>query len=133
MSIAIEFSVNPKGLLDEGAKLANDRYTWRLGKKVDLDSSFMTRKLNKPKGQQVTKNTIHWIKRLQLLTDVKYHKAYNKNKVTYTLFREIASIIFTGFDNFEKINMTSIGDAWEFPPTVGYYNPEEAWSYPDEL
>ena len=133
MSIKIEFSVNPKGLLKEGAKLANNRYSWRIGDNVNKDSSHMTSNLNTRKSQSVTKNTIHWIKRLQILSDIKFDKAYDKNKITYGLFREIASAIYTGFDNYDKINMTSIGHAWEFPSKSEYYNIEEAWSYPDEL
>jgi hypothetical protein len=134
LSLTVSFTHELSILLKEGALLANDCYSCGLNEYLNKASSFMVRKLKKPRSRKVTIQTLRWLKRLQLLTEIQYHEAFDKDKVTYSFLREIGSQIHTGFGISNiKPNLTSIGNVWKFPKNRTYFNPEETWKYPDEL
>jgi hypothetical protein len=134
LSMTVLFTHSPSILLKEGSLLANDHYSWGLHEQMNKTGLFMVRKLKKSRPQEVTIQTLRWIKRLQLLTEVKYFKAFNKNKVTYNFVRSVGSMIHHGFgEGNTKPDLSSIAEVWKWPKNGPYFNPEEAWSYPDEL
>lgn len=133
-SIDISFTHKLSTLLKEDAKLANDRYTWPINAKVSPSNyRRMTAELRKNRSQAVTKRTLHWLKRLEELVTVKYYKAF-KNKIpTKGMIQHITHMIFTGtYLTYETPSWHEIVESWDFP-NGEYFNPEEAWNYPDVL
>ena len=133
-SIKVSFTHELSILLKEDAKLANDRYSFPINAKVAPSNyARMTNKLRKSKSQEVTKQTLHWMKRLEAIVDVKYHKAFKKDIPTTGLIQHIAHVIFTGtYAEYTTPTWHDITKAWKFPKGE-YFNPEETWSYPDVL
>lgn len=133
-SIDISFTHKLSTLLKEDAKLANDRYTYPINAKVSpTNYKRMTAKLRKSRPQEVDIQTLHWLKRLKELIDVKYYKAYIKNIPTIGIIQHITHMIFTGtYETNETPTWHEVTETWKFPGGQ-YFNPEEAWSYPDVL
>lgn len=129
MKLNIKFSHNLSVLTREGAKLANDRYSFKHGEKIN-DYKIMVRKLKKKRGGEVTIQTLRWLQRLKNINDMKYLKAIVNNKPTKTFFTYVSDSMYTG----DKINKHMIQKYWKFPTTGNdYFVPESTWKYPDEL
>lgn len=134
LNLTITFTHSPSILLKEGALLANDFYSCGLNEHMNKTGLFMVRKLKKSRSREVTIQTLRWLKRLQLLTEMKFVKAFDKKKVTYNFLRSVGSNIHHGFGiSNMKPDLTSIGEVWKWPKNGPYFNPEETWKYPDEL
>jgi len=135
MKLKIWFSHKPSILLREGSKLANNKYDSGLNETLRNTPEQMTRKLQKPHAQQVTLQTLHWIKRLELLTEMEYKSGFVKGKPTRGMFHNIIGVIYTGNWDTSSVKPTTreILDNWNFPEGGEYFLPENTWSYPDEL
>ena len=135
MKLKISFSHKPSILLKEGSKLANNRYDCGLNETLKNSPEQMTRKLQKPHSQQVTEQTLYWIKRLQLLTEMNYKSGFVKDKPTKSMFHNVIGVIYTGNWDTSSVKPTTreILDNWNFPEGGEYFLPENTWSYPDEL
>jgi len=135
MTIQMYFSHRPSILLQEGAKLANNRYSARHGQSMTTTIEHMTRKPQKRNNQEVTEQTLNHLMRLKNLNDIKFIKAYEKGMVSTLMTRYVTDVIYTG--DYESSNdyptIQDILQVWEFPKGGSYFVPEEAWSYPDDL
>ena len=135
MTIQMDFSHRPSILLREGAKLANNRYSARRGQSITTTIEHMTRVPQKKNNQEVTEQTLNHLMRLKNLNDIKFHKAYDKGKVSTLMTRYVTDVIYTG--DYESSNeyptIQDILQVWEFPMGGSYFVPEQAWSYPDDL
>lgn len=135
MKLSIWFTHKPSILLKEGSKLANNRYDCGLYENLKNSPELMTRKLQKPHSQEVKKQTLHWLKRLELLTEMNYVDAFVKGKPTKFMFIKVADIIHSGDFSNESVKPTKheVMKMWDFPHSSTYFVPETTWSYPDEL
>jgi len=135
MTIQMDFSHRPSLLLKDGAKLANNRYSTRRGKSITTSIDHMTRVPQKKNNQEVTEQTLNHLMRLKNLNDIKFHKGYDKGKVSTLMTRYVTDVIYTG--NYESSSeyptIQDLLQVWEFPMGGSYFVPEEAWSYPDDL
>lgn len=132
MTLDIEFTHKLNVLLQEGAKLAGQRYSYPLNAKVFEDNDTLTRKRKIPSGE-VTVQTLHHLQRLKELSDIKYYKAYDGIKVTKYFFTTVAMAIFTGGMSINDVDYHDITKTWEFSEYSPYFVPESTWKYPDEL
>ena len=129
LELDIKFSHNLSVLTKDGARLANDRYSFKHGEKIN-DYKIMVRKLKKKRGGEVTIQTLRWLQRLKNINDMKYLKAIVNNKPTKTFFTYVSDSMYIG----DKINKHMIQKYWKFPTTGNdYFVPESTWKYPDEL
>tara|TARA_R100000742_G_C4256892_1_gene74754 strand:+ start:253 stop:867 length:615 start_codon:yes stop_codon:yes gene_type:complete len=126
----IKFSHNLSVLTKDGAKFANDRYMFKPNEKIE-DYSIMVRKLKKIRGGEVSVKTLQWLKRLKLLEEMSYIKAFVKGKVTKHFFTLVSDAIYIGD---EKVDKHMIQKHWKFPTTENdYFLIENTWKWPDEL
>ncbi len=126
----IKFSHSLNVLTKEGAKFANDRYMFKPREQI-TDYNTMVRQLKKKRGGEVNIQTLHWLKRLQILEEIEYMKAFVKGKATKHFFTYVADAIYIGD---EKVSKHMIQKYWKFPTTGNdYFVPESTWKYPDEL
>ena len=130
LKLNIKFSHSLNVLTKEGAKFANDRYMFKHGEQVP-DYNIMVRQLKKKRGGEVNIQTLHWLKRIELLEKTEYIKAFVKGKTTKTFFTYVADAIYIGD---EKVSKHMRQKYWKFPTTDNdYFVPESTWKYPDEL
>ena len=128
LKLKMSFSHQLRVLSVEGAKLANDRYTFKMGTRPNISFDLMTRKLKKKRGGEVTIQTLHHLQRLYELIDIKFHKGFVKNKPTKLMFKYVADAIYVGTD----VTQHNIMEYWKLPDSI-YFVPEQTWTYPDEL
>ncbi len=130
LKLNIKFSHSLNVLTKEGAKFANDRYMFKPGEQV-TDYNTMVRQLKKKRGGEVNIQTLRWLKRLEILEEIEYMKAFVKGKATKYFFTLVADAIYIGD---EKVDKHMIQKYWKFPTTGNdYFVPESTWKYPDEL
>ena len=135
MKLSIWFTHKPSILLKEGSKLANKRYDCGLYETLKNSAYLMTRKLQKKHSQEVTSQTLYWIKRLELLTKMNYTSAFVKEIPTKFMFNMVSSVIYNGDFDSSSVKPTrhEVLDMWNFADGGEYFVPENTWSYPDEL
>ena len=135
MKLSIWFTHKPSILLKEGSKLANKRYDCGLYETLKNSAYLMTRKLQKKHSQEVTSQTLYWIKRLELLTEMNYTSAFVKEIPTKFMFNMVSSVIYNGDFDSSSVKPTrhEVLDMWNFADGGEYFVPENTWSYPDEL
>ncbi len=128
LKLKMSFSHQLRILTEEGAKLANDRYTFEMKTRPNISFDLMTRKLDKKRGGEVTIQTLNYLQRLYELIDINFHKGFVKDKPTKLMFKYIADAIYVGTD----VTQHDIMDYCNLPESI-YFVPEGTWSYPDEL
>ena len=128
LKLKMSFSHQLRVLTVQGAKLANDRYTFKMATRPNISFDLMTRKLKKKRGGEVTIQTLHYLQRLYELVDIKFHKGFIKNKPTKLMFKYIADAIYVGTD----VTQHNVMENWKLPDRI-YFVPEDTWTYPDEL
>ena len=136
MKLSVWFTHKLSTLLKEESKLANNRYDAGLNESLG-SPAMMTRKLVKPHAQEVTIQTLRFLKRLELLTEMNYNSGFINNKPTKFIFRMIGNMIYNGDMDTSSVKPTLQdileGEGWTFPDGGEYFVPENTWSYPGEL
>ena len=121
-------------LLKEGSKFPKERRTFKNGTKIKMNNRQLLSSSKKVDRYDVTENTLYWLKRLSLINELKFHKAFDKKGgASVNFFGLIAQAIFTGTYEYGEPIWRDIQNTWEFKEVGKYYNPEEVWKYPDEL
>ena len=131
-TLTMSFTHKLDVLLKKGAKLAGNRFDYKLNAKVTQNNAEIVRE-TKTKTGEVTLKTLQWLQRLKNLVDGHYPLGFYKGKVTKSMFTKVANAIYVGTNQEDDISIWDIRKAWKFPEHNPYFNPEQAWSYPDEL